>query len=145
MPPCPTGTASCIDCARKRTSGTASANGDHAGGDQRRVFAQAVAGNDGRHRAAGRDPGAVHGHGSGQHDRLGIGGEVEVFFRTVGDQALQIEAEGIGSFLHGLVDNRVAGETVQHADCLGALSGKQECELAHRDMSVVIGSRERRR
>ncbi|MCY1306408.1 hypothetical protein D9M70_562690 [compost metagenome] len=27
MPPSPTGTASCMACARKRTSGTASANG----------------------------------------------------------------------------------------------------------------------
>ena len=26
MPPCPTGTASCIACARKRTMGTASLN-----------------------------------------------------------------------------------------------------------------------
>ena len=42
----PAGTASCIACARKRTSGNASAKRERAGRDQRRVLAEAVPGDD---------------------------------------------------------------------------------------------------
>ena len=75
---------------------------DHAGGDQRRVFAEAVAGHHGRRRAAGGDPGAVHGDRRGQHHRLGVGGQVEVFFRAFGDQAAEVEAERVGRFGDGV-------------------------------------------
>jgi hypothetical protein len=91
MPPCPTGTASCMAWARKRTSGTASLNVDHAGGHQGRIFTQAVAGHHRRHRAAGGDPGTVGGHTGGQHDRLGVGGQVQRFLRAFGDQLAEVE------------------------------------------------------
>jgi hypothetical protein len=85
---------------------------DHAGRHQRRVFTQAVAGHHGRHWAAGGDPGAVHGDGGGQHHRLGVGGQVEFFFRPLGDQAAEVDAERVGGFGHGLRDGGVAGEAV---------------------------------
>jgi hypothetical protein len=52
--------------------------------------------------------------------------------RSSFDQALEVEAQGVGRFLHRLIDDRVTGVAVQHAHCLGALSGEQECEFAHR-------------
>ena len=53
MPPCPTGTASCIACARKRTSGTASLNAITPAATSAGVFTEAVARDERRRGAAG--------------------------------------------------------------------------------------------
>ena len=52
MAPLPCGTASCIACARNRTSGTASRNAMRPGRHQRGVLAEAVPGHHRGHRAA---------------------------------------------------------------------------------------------
>jgi hypothetical protein len=97
-----------------------------AGGDQRRVFAKAVAGHDRRRRAACHLPRAIDRIRGGQHNRLSIGGEVQVIRRAFGDQLAQILAERVGSFLNRLAHDRVIGKCVEHADRLRSLTRKNE-------------------
>ncbi|MNX97670.1 hypothetical protein D3C86_1300450 [compost metagenome] len=108
---------------------------NHARGHQRRVLAQAVAGHQGRGRAAGVQPGAVHGHGGSQHHRLGVGREVQFFRRTFRDQAADVLPQRGGSFLQRGADHRVVGKRVEHADRLRALARENECEF-HRESSL---------
>src|SRR5207244_1591472 len=63
--------------------------------------------------------------------RLGVGGQVELFLRPVGDQAPKVLAQCLGSFGDSAGHDRIAGKAVQHADRLRALPGKQESKFAH--------------
>ena len=97
----------------------------------RGVFAQAVAGDDRRQRTAGGDPGAVHGHAGGQHDRLGVGGERQRLFGAFLDQLGDVFAQRIRSFLERFEQDRMVAPGVEHADRLGTLARKNECEMVH--------------
>jgi hypothetical protein len=49
---------------------------------------------------------------------LGIGSEVERFFRALGDQFCQIKLQCVRGFGDGVAYCRVVGKTIQHADGL---------------------------
>ena len=72
--PMPAGTASCIRRPRSRTRRAPSRQRQRAGGDQRGVLAQAMAGQRRRCGTAAAQPGAPHGDASGQQRRLGVFG-----------------------------------------------------------------------
>jgi hypothetical protein len=101
------------------------------GGNQRRIFAETVSGNHCRRFAAGRNPCAINRDSGSEHHRLRIGGEVQVFFRSFGNQFAEIEAHRIGCLGNRLPDHRVIGEPVQHPDGLRPLAGKNKCEFSH--------------
>ena len=102
--------------------------GQCARGDQRAVLAQRMPGHRGRSGAALGEPGPPAGDACGQHHRLGVGGEVELFLGAAGDQAGDVLAERRGSFFQCGTDRRVVAPGVEHADGLRALPRKNKCE-----------------
>ena len=120
MPPVPSGTASCIACARKRTSGSASSKRSALGGDERGVFAQAVAGEVRRHRAAALAPRAPAGHAGDEHQRLRVHGLVQ---RSAGPSLAmrpEVDAGDRVRLAEGLLDDGQVGEALHHADATGS-------------------------
>ncbi len=131
MAPVPTGTASCMACARKRTSGAACASVSTPEATSAEYSpSEWPATTDGR-RAAFGAPGAVGGHTRDQHHRLGIGGQAQRFLGALPDQPRQVLAQGIGGFLQRLGHGRVIAPGIEHADGLRALARKDECERFH--------------
>ncbi|MGF6537947.1 hypothetical protein OKW32_001233 [Paraburkholderia youngii] len=61
-----------------------------------------MAGDDRRRRAARLLPRAIGSVGRGQHDRLGVGGEIEIFGGAFGDQLAEVLVECVGGFLNRL-------------------------------------------
>lgn len=98
-------------------------------GDQGAVFAQAVTGNEGRLGTALFQPQAPQCDGRSKDRRLGLVGLVKLLFRAVLDQLPQVVAERFGRFLEGFDDHWLLGaELGEHAQRLGTLTGKDECE-----------------
>ncbi|MNH05208.1 hypothetical protein D3C79_645250 [compost metagenome] len=98
-------------------------------GDQGTVFAQAVAGDEGRLRATLLQPQAPQRDGGSKNRRLGLVGLIELLFRTFLYQLPQVVAQSLGSFLEGLDDYRLFSTKLsEHAQRLGTLTGKDECE-----------------
>jgi hypothetical protein len=104
---------------------------ERAGGDQRRVFAEAVAGDDVGLAAAGGQPRAVGRDRGGQHHRLGVGGQVQRFLRPFGDQFRHVQAQRLGRLGQRGRDGGVALEAGQHADGLRTLAREYECDFSH--------------
>ena len=129
--PAPTGTASCIAWARKRTSGSASAKSSAPAATSARVLAERMAGDDGRRVVRLVQPGAIAGDAGGEHHRLGVGGEVELILRTLADQPGDVDAERGRGLRERLAHGRVIAPCVEHADGLRALTGKDEGERRH--------------
>ena len=87
-----------------------------------------MAGDDNRRTPTGGDPGAVKRDGTGEHHRLRVGGEVERFFRTLGNQFAQIKLQRLTSLGNGVPDDGIVGKTVQHANGLRTLTWKYKSE-----------------
>ena len=64
-----------------------------AGGDERGVLAERMAGDDGGRGLRLGQPGAIAGDAGGQHHRLGVGRQVELLLRAFADQAADVVAE----------------------------------------------------
>jgi hypothetical protein len=90
--------------ARRRTSGTASCKAEGAGGNQRRILAEAVAGDQGRNGTT-RAPLRIHGDAGSQHQRLGVDRLGEALGRAFGNHLPEILAEGLGGLVEGLTDH----------------------------------------
>ena len=88
-----------------------------------------MARDDRRRRAARLLPRAIDGVGGGEHDRLRVGGEVEFFCRTFGDQLADVLIERVGGFLQRFAHDGAIGEGVEHANGLRTLTRKNECEF----------------
>ena len=130
--PVPTGTASCIAWARKRTSGSASAKLQRAGGDERRVLAERMAGDDVGRRAASRPAR----RDSTATPATSITGWVLVVRSSCSFGPSWISrptstpsaAEASSSVWR---DRGMVAPGVEHADGLRALAGKDESERFH--------------
>ena len=85
--PRPRGTASCIACARKRTSGTASRNASAPAATSAVYSPRLWPATIDRHRPARRLPRAPHRDAGGQHHRLRVDREVESASRSVSTRA----------------------------------------------------------
>lgn len=100
-----------------------------AGGRQRGVFAQAMAGHHLGHGPARRAPGGKAGRAGGQHGRLGVGGEIELLGRALRHQGAQVLAQRGAGTRHDVGHGGIAGPCIEHADRLGALTGKDKRQL----------------
>ncbi len=102
---------------------------DAAGGDQRAVFTQAVAGHIGRLNADFGLPQAPQGDGSGQDGRLGLVGLVEQLYRALLGQGPQVVTQGSGRFSESIDHQRMLRALLgEHGQGLGTLPRKDECE-----------------
>ena len=99
---------------------------ERAGGHQRRVFAQRVTGHRSRRRAALGQPDTVIGDACGEHHRLGVGGEVQGFLRTFGNQSANIFAQGGAGLFQGAAHRGMVGPGGQHAHRLRTLTWEHE-------------------
>jgi hypothetical protein len=97
---------------------------ERAGGDERRVFAEAVSGEHRGHRTPGSLPRTQRRDAGGEHHRLRIGREVQCVRRSLLDQRPQVFAEHVGSFAKRIAHDRMRGKAVHHSDGLRALPGK---------------------
>ncbi len=106
-------------------------DGDGAGGGQRRILAQRMAGDEGGV-ALQVEPGLGLQHAQrrergGHQRRLGVGGERQRLDRPVPHDGRQLLAQRLVDFLeHGAGDGELIGEGLAHADRLAALPGKHE-------------------
>ncbi len=99
-----------------------------AAGDQRRVFAQAVAGEQ-RGRAATRGaPGAIHRDARREHDRLRVDGQIERVVAGL-DQRPEVLPERRGGLGERVAHDRKAAVAAHHARRLRALPGKHQSEF----------------
>ncbi len=98
-------------------------------GYQCAVFTQTVTGDECRNRTALGQPHVPQGNGSGQNGRLGLVGLVEQLGRTVLSQCPQVVAEGFGSLLESVEDQRMVRALLgEHTERLRSLTRKDECE-----------------
>ncbi|MNW05299.1 hypothetical protein D3C71_2015320 [compost metagenome] len=79
--------------------------------------------------AAGGAPGSVERHAGSQHRRLGVGGQVELLHRALGDQRAQILPQGLRGLRHGVRDGGHARPGIQHADSLRTLAREDKCDF----------------
>ena len=133
--PAPTGTASCIAWARKRTSGNASAKLQRAGGDQRGVLAERVAGDE-----VGRGPSRRARRDSRRLPAVSITGWVLVVrsswsFGPSRISRADVDAERGRGLVERLAHRGMIAPGVEHADGLRALAGKDERERSHSQMA----------
>ena len=103
----------------------------HARGHQRRIRAQRVPGHCRRQRAAFSTPDAPRSYASHQHHRLGVGGQRQLFFGAVLNQARHVFAQRVRGFLQRLHHGGVLAPAIQHAHGLGALTGKDKSKRFH--------------
>src|SRR5690606_903783 len=102
---------------------------DGTGSDQSRVFAQAMAGDEGRLRPALGLPQAPQGNGSGEDGGLGLVGFVKALLRALLGQSPQVITEYIGGLGKGIAHQRLrSAQLGQHAQRLRALARKDKCE-----------------
>src|SRR5271156_2134326 len=102
-----------------------------AGGDQRGIFAEAVAGD-----KIGSDAlfgqGAKRGDRDGQDGRLSIGRELQFVFGAIAAHLEKVETDGgVGVFEDTFGFGEIIGEVAAHAGILRGLPWKQECEFTH--------------
>ena len=105
---------------------------EHAGGAERRIFAERMTGDEGnlvlQHETAGFHD-ADRGHGDGHQSRLGVCGQREGLFRAVPHDLGELFAERVIDFLEDCTGlGKGVGEILAHADGLAALTRKGECE-----------------
>jgi hypothetical protein len=91
--PCPTGTASCMAWARRRTSGRASASVSAPAATSALYSPSEWPATASRQAPALGQPGAVAGDARRQHHRLRVGGEVQLFLRASWISAGDVLAE----------------------------------------------------
>jgi hypothetical protein len=104
--------------------------GDCAGGDVRGVLTEGMAGSKRNREAAGRELGREDtkgGDGGRQNGRLGVLGQLKVFFGALEDELGEREPKGVV----GLFEDRARGrngvkEGAAHTDVLGSLAGEEE-------------------
>ena len=108
--PAPTATASCIACARNRTSGSAT--------DRVRAPAATSA-------AQGVLAGGLHG-------RLGVRREFQLVPRTLADQTRHILTQRVAGLLQRVRDRGIIRPAVEHAHGLRTLTGEDEGKVCHR-------------
>jgi hypothetical protein len=114
---------------------------EDAGGDERGVFAERVAGDDGRHNATGPED-ALSGNGDGDDGGLGEGGETELVVRPMEAEGAEREAECfIGFGKDGLCFRKVLLEIAAHTDGLRALPWEEKCVRTHAPLSEPIERR----
>ena len=105
--------------------------GKRTGGDQSGVLAEAVARYQRRSDTALRHH-AISGDGTGQHRRLGVGGELKLFGGAFKTEPGKREAERVVGLRESLAGHRkVLPQLARHARLLRALSGKKKCEFGH--------------
>jgi hypothetical protein len=102
MAPVPTGTASCMACARRRTSGAAWASVSTPAGHQRGIFTQRMARPPRRAPRRSGHPDAVGRHAGHQHHRLGVGGQRQRLLGTACGSARRHPSQRIGRFAQRL-------------------------------------------
>ena len=116
--------------------------GQRTGGDQRGVFAQAVAGEQRRRRATDLLPYAPAGHARREQRRLGEFGTVEGVFLAFARQCPQVDAGARGRFGERVADDRMGGRQLgEHAGKLRSLPGKDEGERSGHGLAVNNGTR----
>jgi len=102
-----------------------------AGGDQRRVLANAVA-EGGVEAQPGIGQDAEDADGVGQQRRLRHIGARQRLGRTHGADLLEVEVEHVRGLGVAVAHLRIGGaEVAAHADGLGPLAGEHQCELTH--------------
>jgi hypothetical protein len=98
MAPAPTGTASCMACARKRTRGAACASVNTPDATSAEYSPSEWPGHHGGQIPALGQPGAVGCDTGHQHHRLGVGGQRQRFLRAFLDQAGHVLAQRVTGF-----------------------------------------------
>ena len=107
------------------------AQGDHTGTGQRGVLAQAVASQQIGARTAALLPQPPQSNTCRQQQGLGVFGLVQGFLGTILTESPDIQAEGAGGFLKGLLYRRAVGKVSKHAKALGTLTGKNKSSFGH--------------
>ena len=106
--------------------------GKRARGDERAVFAETVARDDGRPRASRGEPGAPDGDTGRQHHRLRVDRLVEVGFRTRRHQRPEVLPQHRRRFVERRADRGMRVEARHHPDGLRALPRKYDRDLHFR-------------
>src|SRR5262249_29402549 len=103
---------------RKRTSG-----------DERGVFAEAVAGDHRWLRTSQAEPKAIRRIAHREHDRLGVDGAAQLLRRPFGDELRHVLLEDGRRRAHDLPNWRGVTVAVEHADRLCSLPGEDHAEI----------------
>src|SRR5260363_316477 len=99
---------------------------ERAGGDQRRIFTEAMSCNHRRLWPARSAPRAVDRIGCGQHCGLRIEGQIQRIGWAIGDQRADILFQNIRSPRQRFLTDRPPGKYIQHSDGLRSLAGKNK-------------------
>ncbi len=129
--PVPTGTASCMACARKRTSGAACASVNTPDATSAEYSPSECPATARRQRAAFSTPDAPRSYARHQHHRLGVGGQRERLFGAILDQRADVLAQRVGSLPKRRQNGRMVAPGVEHAHGLRALTRKYKCKWLH--------------
>jgi hypothetical protein len=106
---------------------------ERAGGDERRVLAERVAGDEVGHDAV-RGQHRRRGRGDGQDGGLGVGGQLELLFRPLEAELreLGIAERGVDLVEDAARRREGIGERLAHPRRLRSLSREDEGQLSHR-------------
>ncbi|MNY11696.1 hypothetical protein D3C86_1447380 [compost metagenome] len=108
-----------LDCFSERQA---------ARSNQRRVFTQAMAGNERRLQTTLSAPQTPQGNGCGKDRRLGLVGLIELLFRPLLAQGPEVVAKRFGSLGKSIDNDLLRAVPSQHRQRLRALARKDECE-----------------